>query len=435
MFNEQLEYKNPVISVIGLGYVGLPLALAFAKKTTVVGFDIDKQKIERYKSGIDITNEVGNVVLKKTSVEFTSDEEMLKKCNFHIVTVPTPVKRDNTPDLNPLITACEILGRNLERGSIVVLESTVFPGATEEICVPVLEKASGLKHGVDFKAGYSPERINPGDKKHRLDNVVRIASGMDEESLDIIAKTYEMIITAGIFKASSIKVAEAAKVIENTQRDVNIAFINEVSIILNKMGIDTYEVLEAAGTKWNFSKFNPGLVGGHCISVDPYYFISKALDLGYSPNLIISARKVNNSMGKFIAEITIKLLLKAGINLINSKLLIMGITFKENVTDIRNSGIICIMNELKNYGIEVVISDPLADKNVVRKEYGIDLIDPAELKDVDAVIIAVAHDEYKKLDLHQLKKIYRKAPYILIDIKKLIDKQKAENEGYLYLSL
>ncbi len=401
----------------------------------MVGFDIDRRKIEKYRREIDVTNNVRSKVLKKTTEIFTWDETMLATCSFHIVAVPTPVNRNNTPDLSPLLSACKILGRNLRKGSIVVFESTVFPGATEEICVPVLEKASGFKYGIDFKVGYSPERINPGDKLHRLDNVIKIVSATDEEALDFIAKTYELVVTAGIYKVSSIKVAEAAKVIENTQRDVNIAFINEISILLNRLGIDTYEVIQAAETKWNFQKFFPGLVGGHCISVDPYYLISKAFEVGYNPDVILSARKVNNSMGEYIAMSIVKLLIQAGKKPLSSKVLIFGIAFKENVSDIRNSGVLSIINELRNLGIKVAVSDPHADKKLVKSAFGIDLCFEDQVKNADAVVVAVAHDIYKCLDFEQLKTKFLKAPYILIDLKKLFDKKEAEDKGFIYFSL
>lgn len=435
MSQDKAVYNKPVISVIGLGYVGLPLALAFGKQASVIGYDIDKEKIQSFKNGIDVINEVGDEALKDTSVTFTFDEKILQKCNFHIVTVPTPVDKNNTPDLKPLTTACEVLGRNLQKNVIVVFESTVFPGATEEICIPILQKTSGLKCGKDFKVGYSPERINPGDKEHRLENVVKIVSSIDEESLDYIAKTYEMILNNEVYKARSIKVAEAAKIIENVQRDVNIALINEFSMIFNKMGIDTYEVLETAATKWNFSKFYPGLVGGHCIGVDSYYFLSKAIEKRCFSNVIMSARNVNTAMGRYVADNIIKMLITAGKKPLNSKVMIMGVTFKENVSDIRNSGVISVINELNQYGINVAITDPLVDKKKLKEEYGIEIFDEDEVKDVDAIVVAVAHDNYKKINLRGLKRKYHEMPYVLIDIKRIFNKEQAQREGFLYFSL
>lgn len=355
------------ISLVGLGYVGMPIAVAFARKVNVIGYDLNQKKIELYKSGIDPTNEVGNDVIKNTTVEFTADETKLREAKFHIVAVPTPVNADHTPDLTPVEGASEILGRNLTKGSIVVFESTVYPGVTEDICVPILEKESGLKCGVDFKIGYSPERINPGDKVHRLETIKKIVSGMDAETLDTVAKVYEIVVEAGVHRAESIKVAEAAKVIENSQRDINIAFMNELSIIFNKMGIDTKSVLEAAGTKWNFLKFYPGLVGGHCIGVDPYYLTYKAEELGYHSQIILAGRRINDDMGKYVAENCVKHLIKAEKHVKGAKVAILGFTFKENCPDTRNSKIYDIVRELREYGIEPVISDPVADSDEAKK--------------------------------------------------------------------
>lgn len=332
------------ISVIGLGYVGMPLAIAFAKKSTVIGFDINNKKIEMYKKGIDITNEVGDEAVKNSTVEFTCDEIRLREADFHIVAVPTPTNDDKTPDLRPVIGASRVVGRNLTKGSIVVYESTVYPGVTEEVCIPILEEESGLKCGQDFKVGYSPERINPGDKIHRLENIVKIVSGMDEETLDIVAKVYELVIEAGVYRAESIKVAEAAKVIENSQRDVNIAFVNELSIIFDKMGIDTKAVIKAAGSKWNFMKFNPGLVGGHCIGVDPYYLIHRAKELGVESRIIAAGRAVNDGMAKHVAENTVKSLIKANKRVKGAKVAVLGITFKQDCSDTRNTKVIDIVN-------------------------------------------------------------------------------------------
>ena len=372
---EEILKGEEKISLVGLGYVGMPIAVAFAKKVKVVGYDLNKQKIELYKSGIDPTNEVGDEAIKNTTVEFTSDEAMLKEAKFHIVAVPTPVHDDHTPDLAPVEGASRILGRNLTKGSIVVYESTVYPGVTEDVCVPILEKESGLKCGVDFKVGYSPERINPGDKVHRLETITKIVSGMDDESLDVIAKVYELVVEAGVYRANAIKVAEAAKVIENSQRDINIAFMNELSIIFNKMGIDTKSVLEAAGTKWNFLKFFPGLVGGHCIGVDPYYLTYKAEMMGYHSQVILAGRRINDDMGKYVAENVVKSLIKAEKAVKDAKVAILGFTFKENCPDTRNTKVFDIVKELREYGIEPVIADPQADAAEAKHLYGIEFAD------------------------------------------------------------
>lgn len=423
------------IAVIGLGYVGMPLAIAFSKKVDVIGFDVNKEKINKYINGIDVTNEVGNDSLKESKVEFTYNEEKLKEAKFYIVAVPTPINGDKTPDLRPVIGASEIVGRNLKKGSIVVFESTVYPGVTEEVCVPILERESGLKCGEDFKVGYSPERINPGDKVNTLEKIVKIVSGMDEESLDIIAKTYEMIIEAGVYRAESIKVAEAAKVIENSQRDVNIAFVNELSMIFNKMGINTKAVLDAAATKWNFIRFNPGLVGGHCIGVDPYYLTYKGEQLGYSSQIISSGRRINDGMGKFIADETIKQMIKSNKGINGARIGILGITFKENCTDVRNTKVIDIINELREYSANCIVVDYMANKEEVSERYNIELVDFNELKDLDCLILAVAHDEYKRLDLKKIKELYSDENKVLIDIKSLINKAEAEEQGFVYWSL
>lgn len=423
------------IAVIGLGYVGMPLAIAFSKKVDVIGFDVNKEKINKYINGIDVTNEVGNDSLRASKVEFTYDEEKLKEAKFHIVAVPTPINGDKTPDLRPVIGASEIVGRNLKRGSIVVFESTVYPGVTEEICAPILERESGLKCGEDFKIGYSPERINPGDKVNTLEKIVKIVSGMDEESLDIIAKTYEMIIEAGVYRAESIKVAEAAKVIENSQRDVNIAFVNELSMIFNKMGINTKAVLDAAATKWNFIRFNPGLVGGHCIGVDPYYLTYKGEQLGYSSQIIASGRRINDGMGKFIADETIKQMIKSNKRINGARIGILGITFKENCTDVRNTKVVDIINELREYSTNCIVVDYMANKEEVSEKYNIELVDFNELKDLYCLILAVAHDDYKRLDLNKIKELYSDENKVLIDIKSLINKAEAEEQGFVYWSL
>ena len=432
---KQIKNKREKLSVIGLGYVGLPLAISFAKKVEVIGFDINKEKVEVYKRGIDVTNEVGNKSLRETTSFLTSNEKELQKAKFHIIAVPTPVNTDKTPNLDAVIGASRIVGRNLIKGSIVVYESTVYPGVTEDICKPLLEKESGLRCGIDFKIGYSPERINPGDRFHRLEKIKKVVSGMDEETLDIIAKVYGLIIKAGVYRAESIKVAEAAKVIENSQRDINIAFMNELSIIFNKLGIDTQAVLRAASTKWNFLKFTPGLVGGHCIGVDPYYLTYKAEQIGYHSQIILAGRKINDDMGKYVAENTLKQLVKADRQIKGCKVVVMGITFKENCPDIRNSKVIDIINELKEYGIKLKFVDPLADENEVQREYGIKLSKLEDITDVDAVIFAVPHEKFKDISLKDLKKIYKDDKLVLIDIKGMFNKKEAEDLNYLYWRL
>jgi len=435
---EKILTKQEKISLVGLGYVGMPIAVCFSNKINVIGFDVNKTKIELYKSGIDPTKEVGNDAITACTVDFTSDETRLKEAKFHIVAVPTPVNADHTPDLTPIEGASKILGRNLTKGSIVVYESTVYPGVTEDICVPILEKESGLKCGIDFKVGYSPERINPGDKTHRLETIVKIVSGMDEETLDTVAKVYELVVEAGVHRAESIKVAEAAKVIENSQRDINIAFMNELSIIFNKMGIDTKAVLEAAGTKWNFLKFFPGLVGGHCIGVDPYYLTYKAEEMGYHSQIILSGRRINDDMGKYVVENLIKYLIKADVSVKSAKVAILGFTFKENCPDTRNSRVIDIVNELKEYGITPVITDPAADTAGALHEYGIEFDTMDEIKDMDAVVLAVAHNEFLKLTKSDMDKLYKKVPNenkVLLDIKGLLNRKEYETDGYKYWRL
>ncbi len=456
---EKIVNRGAKISLIGLGYVGMPIAVAFAKKADVIGFDVNKEKIQLYKNDVDPTKEVGNEVIKNTTVDFTSDETRLRDAKFHIVAVPTPVKDDHTPDLTPVESASRTLGRNLTKGSIVVFESTVYPGVTEDICVPILEKESGLECGVDFKVGYSPERINPGDKVHRLETIVKVVSGQDEETLDTVAKIYELVVEAGVYKAKSIKVAEAAKVIENSQRDINIAFMNELSIIFNKMGIDTKAVLEAAGTKWNFLNFSPGLVGGHCIGVDPYYLTYKAEQMGYHSQIILSGRKINDDMGKYVAESTVKKMIKTNKQINGSKVAIFGVTFKENCPDVRNTKVVDVIKELEEYGVEVKVVDPVADKENLWHEYRISTCEVDEVKEVDAVIFAVPHEEFKLICLEEIKRMFRTTGYsnlevmkevaatseadeeikknkcVLIDIKGMFNRQDAENSGLLYWRL
>ncbi len=435
---EKIVNGEEKISLVGLGYVGMPIAVAFSKKVKVVGFDLNAKKIELYKNGIDPTNEVGNEAIKACTVDFTADESKLKEAKFHIVAVPTPVNDDHTPDLTPVEGASEIVGRNLTKGAIVVYESTVYPGVTEDVCVPILERESGLKCGVDFKVGYSPERINPGDKVHRLETITKIVSGMDEETLDEVAKVYELVVEAGVHRAESIKVAEAAKVIENSQRDINIAFMNELSIIFNKMGIDTQSVLKAAGTKWNFLKFYPGLVGGHCIGVDPYYLTYKAEEMGYHSQIILSGRRINDDMGKYVAESTVKNLIKADVSIKNAKVAILGFTFKENCPDTRNTKIVDIYNELKEYGITAEIADPAADADEAKRLYGIRFVDMASIKDCDAVILAVAHEQFKDLSAADFDKMFKagdNSQKVLVDIKGLLDRKAYEAAGYNYWRL
>ena len=435
---EKLLNKEEKLSLIGLGYVGMPIAVAFANKINVIGYDLNSHKIDLYKKGIDPTREVGNKVIGKTTVEFTSDETKLREAKFHIVAVPTPIHPDHTPDLRPIEGASRILGRNLTAGSIVVFESTVYPGVTEEICVPVLERESGLTCGVDFKIGYSPERINPGDQVHRLSTITKIVSGMDEESLEEIAEVYEIVVEAGVHRAESILVAEAAKVIENSQRDINIAFMNELSIIFHKMGIDTQAVLEAAKTKWNFLGFSPGLVGGHCIGVDPYYLTYKAEMIGYHSQIILAGRRINDDMGKYVAEQTVKQLIAVDKTIKNARVGCLGITFKEDCPDIRNSKVADILSELREYGIAPIICDPVADSWETKRIYGMELVTMEELKDLDVLLIAVAHKEFREIPLDRIEAMFKDCSNdrkIIIDVKGIKDRKKLEGLGYRYFSL
>lgn len=432
---EELINRETKLSLVGLGYVGMPIAVAFAKKLDVVGFDLNAQKIELYKSGVDPTNEVGHDAIRATRVDFTADETRLREARFHIVAVPTPVNDDHTPYLSPVESASAIVGRNLTKGSVVVFESTVYPGVTEDVCVPILERESGLRCGVDFKVGYSPERINPGDKVHRLETITKIVSGMDEESLDVIAKVYELVVQAGVYRAESIKVAEAAKVIENSQRDINIAFMNELSIMFNKMGIDTKAVLEAASTKWNFLKFYPGLVGGHCIGVDPYYLTYKAEMIGYHSQIILAGRRINDNMGKYVAQSTVKKLIACDKAVRNARVAILGFTFKENCPDTRNTKIIDIVNELREYGIQPVITDPIADADEAKRLYGVEFSDMSAVHDMDAVILSVAHDSFKTLTMEDIDGFFGRGKKVLIDIKGMFDRKLFESAGYVYWRL
>lgn len=434
---EKIVSGEEKLSLVGLGYVGMPIAVAFARKIKVVGFDLNEKKIELYKNGIDPTNEVGNEVIKNTTVDFTADPSKLREAKFHIVAVPTPVNDDHTPDLTPVEGASRILGQNLTKGSVVVFESTVYPGVTEDICVPILEQESGLKCGVDFKIGYSPERINPGDKVHRLETITKIVSGMDEETLDTVAKVYELVVEAGVYRAESIKVAEAAKVIENSQRDINIAFMNELSMIFNKMGIDTKSVLEAAGTKWNFLKFAPGLVGGHCIGVDPYYLTYKAESLGYHSQIILSGRRINDDMGKYVAESLVKNLIKAEVPVRGAKVVILGFTFKENCPDTRNTKVIDIYKELGEYGITPIVVDPAADADEAKRLYGITFETMDVVKDMDAVIVAVAHNQFTDFSKEKISQFFNPENdrKVFMDIKGIFNRKEFLTDDYLYWRL
>lgn len=420
---EQLVKNEESLSLVGLGYVGMPIAHAFAKKgINVIGFDLNKEKIELYKSGIDPTNEVGNEEIKNTKIHFTSNEKDLRKAKFHIVAVPTPVNTDHTPDLTPVIGASEILGRNLVPGSIVVYESTVYPGCTEHVCIPILEKESGLKCGIDFKVGYSPERINPGDKVHRLENIHKIVSGMDDESRDIIKAVYDIVIEVGTHPVSNIRTAEAVKVVENSQRDINIAFMNELAMVFDRMQIDTNEVVDGMNTKWNALGFRPGLVGGHCIGVDPYYFTYEAEKLGYHSQIILNGRIVNDHMGAYIADVALRKMIKAGQAPKSSKVVILGLTFKENCPDTRNSKVDDIIKQLNRYGIEPTVVDPWANERDAMQEYGVSLTDIKDVKDADCIIVAVAHNEFKKMGIDDIKKLFKNVPddeKVLIDVKGL----------------
>lgn len=431
--------KEEKLSLIGLGYVGMPIAVAFAKKgLDVIGFDLNKEKINLYKAGIDPTHEVGDETIKNSTVEFTFNESKLKEAKFHIVAVPTPVNLDHTPDLTPVIGASTILGRNLTKGSIIVYESTVYPGVTEDVCVPILEKESGLKCGIDFKIGYSPERINPGDKVHRLENIHKIVSGMDEESLEEIKNVYDLVIEVGTYPVSSIKTAEAVKVVENSQRDINIAFMNELAMVFDRMGIDTNEVVDGMNTKWNALGFRPGLVGGHCIGVDPYYFTYEAEKLGYHSQIILSGRKVNDGMGAFVADATIKELIKAGKAPKNCKVAIFGLTFKENCPDTRNSKVEDIIKRLEEFDIRPLVVDPWASERDAMKEYGVTLTKLEDIKDIDCIILAVAHNEFKKLSLSKLKSLFKESndnEKVLIDVKGLHSVKELKESGMKYWRL
>lgn len=435
---DKIVNKEEKISLVGLGYVGLPIAISFAKKVDVLGFDINESKVAEYEKGMDPTKEVGDQAVEDTTMEFTADASRLKEAKFHIVAVPTPISEDRVPNLKPLESATKTVGENLTKGSYVVFESTVYPGVTEEICIPILEKESGLKVNEDFKVGFSPERINPGDKVNRLETIVKVVSGSDDEALDIIAKVYELVVEAGVHKASSMTVAEAAKVIENSQRDINIAFMNELSMIFDRLDIDTREVLEAANTKWNFLPFTPGLVGGHCIGVDPYYLTYKAEQTGYHPQVILSGRRINDNMGHYVVENIIKKMIAANISIKGAKVGIIGFTFKENTPDTRNTRVIDIYDELEEYGIQAIISDDVADADEAYEEYGLEFVALDEMKDLDVVIVAVAHDENKDLNIKDFNELYNnnsEQEKVFIDIKSLYSREDFVNEDYIYWSL
>ena len=433
---ERLIHGEEKLALVGLGYVGMPIAVEFAKHVKVIGFNHNEHRIQQYKSGIDPTNEVGNQAIKETTVDFTSDEKRLSEAKFIIVAVPTPVRDDNNPDLEPVENASRIVGRNIAPGTIVVYESTVYPGVTEDICVPILEKESGLKCGVDFKIGYSPERINPGDPVHRLPTIVKVVSGMDKESAEQIKKIYDIVIKAGTFPVSNIKTAEAVKVIENSQRDINIAFMNEIAMICDKMGIDTDEVLAGMNTKWNALGFKPGLVGGHCIGVDPYYLTNAAEKLGYHSQIILNGRRVNDSMGAFVADAAVRKMIEAGKAPKKAKVAILGITFKENCPDTRNSKVYDIIKRLKEFDIEAQVTDPWADPAIAKREYGVDLVPFEEVRDVDCLIVAVGHNEFRSLPMSSIKALFDQTlpdnEKVLLDVKSLyrMDELKASGMSF-----
>ena len=429
---EKLLDKEEKIAVIGLGYVGMPIAVAFAKKVNVIGYDLNEEKINLYKSGIDPTKEVGNDGIKSTSVEFTADEKRIQDAKFIVVAVPTPVNTDHTPDLTPVIGASEIVGRNITKGSVVVYESTVYPGCTQDVCIPILERESGLKCGIDFKIGYSPERINPGDKIHRLENICKIVSGCDEKALQEIKKVYDLVIEVGTYPVSSIKTAEAVKVVENSQRDINIAFMNELAMVFDRMGIDTNEVVDGMNTKWNALGFRPGLVGGHCIGVDPYYFTYEAEKLGYHSQIILNGRIVNDGMGAYVADAAVKQMITAGQAPKKSKVVILGLTFKENCPDTRNSKVDDIIKQLRTYEIEPIVIDPWANKKEAMHEYGVELKSMDDAKNADCIIVAVAHDEFKKMPLDSIKSLFKESEdneKVLLDVKGLYEIGELKQSG------
>ncbi|APG27044.1 GDP-mannose dehydrogenase [Syntrophotalea acetylenivorans] len=433
----QIQKKQKKIAVVGLGYVGLPLAAAFGRKAEVIGFDISNEKIGELRDGYDATGELTSEDLASTNIDYTADASRLAEASFLIVTVPTPIDDHKKPDLTPVESASRSIGRHLTPGSVVVYESTVYPGVTEDVCVPILEQESGLRCGVDFKVGYSPERINPGDKVHTVDKIIKVVSGQDAETLDMVAKVYELVVTAGVYRAASIKVAEAAKVIENTQRDLNIALMNELAIIFNRLEIPTQAVLEAAGTKWNFLKFTPGLVGGHCIGVDPFYLTYKAEEIGYHPQVILAGRRINDGMGKYVAETTVKQLIRADKAVKGARVLVLGLTFKENVPDIRNTKVVDIIAELQDFQVEVLVHDPVAEVGEARKEYGIELQSLEEIGPVDGVILAVAHNDFINMSSAQFKQLCSNGNKqgVVIDVKAVLNGDDISASGLSYWAL
>lgn len=436
---EKLVNKEEKMSIIGLGYVGMPIAIAFANHVDAIGYDNNEAKVAEYKKGIDATLEVGDQAIQDTTLEFTADPSRIKEAKFHIVAVPTPINQNKTPNLNPVISATQTLGQNLAKGSVIVYESTVYPGATEDVCIPILEKESGLTHGVDFTVGYSPERINPGDKVNTLENIVKIVSATSEETLDEIAKVYELVVKAGIHKAPSMKVAEAAKVVENSQRDINIAFMNELALAFDRMGIDSQDVINAMNTKWNALGFTPGLVGGHCIGVDPYYFIYEAENLGYHSQLIKAGRQINDDMGEYITDKVIKKLVRAGKAPAKSNVVILGLTFKEGTPDIRNSKVEDIIKHLRRYNIEPTVIDPWANPEEAKKEYRVELTDLKEVEDADCVILTVAHPEFRDLSFDEIEQLFKSElpndEKIIVDVKSILDKEKFVSNGYRFWRL
>ncbi len=435
---EKIVARQERIALVGLGYVGMPIAVAFSKKASVIGFDLNQAKIDLYRNGIDPTHEVGDEGIRNCTVEFTADEQMLRQAKFLIVAVPTPVNQDKTPDLSPVIGASHTVGRNLTPGAIVVYESTVYPGVTEDVCVPILEAESGLKCGVDFKVGYSPERINPGDKVHRLENIRKIVSGMDAESLEEIKNVYDLVIEVGTYPVSTIKTAEAIKVVENSQRDINIAFMNELAMVFDRMGIDTNEVVDGMNTKWNALGFRPGLVGGHCIGVDPYYFVYEAEKLGYHSQIILAGRKVNDGMGAFVADAAIKEMILAGQTPKDARVVILGLTFKENCPDIRNSKVEDILDRLKEYGIRPQVVDPWANDAEARREYGVSLTSLEDIRDADCIILAVAHEAFRNLGVENLLHLFREGDMgtkVLVDVKGILRREDVYMSGVRYWRL
>ncbi|NLL92462.1 MAG: nucleotide sugar dehydrogenase [Ruminococcaceae bacterium] len=435
---EKLLRGESKLAIVGLGYVGAPLAIAFAKKVSVIGYDVNEEKIRQYQNGHDPTGEIAPGDLETTTIEFTSDQTRLQEAGFIIVAVPTPINRDKSPDLGAVISATQTVGKQLQKGSYVVYESTVYPGVSEDICIPILEKESGLVCGVDFKIGYSPERVNPGDKVHSLENIIKIVSGMDEETLDAVAGVYDLVTKAGVFRASSIRVAEATKLAENAQRDLNIAFMNELAIFLDRIGLETNEVIETMQTKWNALGFFPGLVGGHCIGVDPYYFIFQAETVGYDAQLVLTGRKINDSMGIFVADKAISALISGNKRVKGANVYVFGATFKENVGDVRNSRVKDIIMRLCEYGVNAKLLDPVADEEEIRKTFKRDKAKIEDVKDADCLIFATAHDEYKNLSYEQIDRWFRNSPgevSSVIDVKRIFDKNRFESMGHIYWGL